>query len=68
MGAGAKGIVATGSVGEFSHLTEAEREHVMDISLGQIRKNEGTKAVSMTAAAGHLGDDPLDQAGPGDGI
>ena len=54
VGAGAKGIVATGSVGEFSHLTEAEREHVMDISLGQIRKNQGTKAVSMTAAAGTL--------------
>lgn len=54
VGAGAKGVVATGSVGEFSHLTEAEREHVMEISLGQIRKNAGTKAVSMTAAAGTL--------------
>jgi 4-hydroxy-tetrahydrodipicolinate synthase len=54
VGVGAKGIIATGSVGEFSHLTETERERVMEVSLGQIRKNEGTKAVSMTAAAGTL--------------
>ncbi len=51
---GAQGIVATGSVGEFSHLTKAEREKVMEISLDQIRKHEGIKAVAMTAAAGTL--------------
>lgn len=54
VGAGAKGVVATGSVGEFSHLTEAERKRVMEISIAQIRKNPGTKAVAMTAAAGTL--------------
>jgi dihydrodipicolinate synthase/N-acetylneuraminate lyase len=51
---GAKGVIATGSVGEFSHLTEAERKRVMEISLSQIRKHDGTKAVAMTAAAGTL--------------
>lgn len=51
---GAKGVVATGSVGEFSHLTEAERKRVMEVSIAQIRKNPGTKAVAMTAAAGTL--------------
>jgi len=51
---GAKGIIATGSVGEFSHLTEAERKRVMEISLGQIRKHKDIKAIAMTAAAGTL--------------
>jgi 4-hydroxy-tetrahydrodipicolinate synthase len=51
---GAKGVVATGSVGEFSHLTEAERKRVMEVSIAQIRKNQGTKAVAMTAAAGTM--------------
>lgn len=51
---GAQGVVATGSVGEFSHLTEAERKRVMEVSIAQIRKNPGTKAVAMTAAAGTL--------------
>jgi 4-hydroxy-tetrahydrodipicolinate synthase len=54
VGVGAKGVVATGSVGEFSHMTAAERQRVMQISITQIRKNPGTKAVSMTAAAGTL--------------
>lgn len=54
VGAGAKGVVATGSVGEFSHLTEAERRRVMEVSIAQIRKNQGTKAVAMTAAAGTM--------------
>jgi dihydrodipicolinate synthase/N-acetylneuraminate lyase len=54
VGAGAKGIIATGSVGEFSHLTEAERRLVMEISLDRIRKHKGIQAVAMTAAAGTL--------------
>ena len=54
VGAGANGVVATGSVGEFSHMTPEERKRVMEVSIAQIRKNPGTKAVAMTAAAGTL--------------
>jgi dihydrodipicolinate synthase/N-acetylneuraminate lyase len=52
--AGAKGIIATGSVGEFSHLDREERLRVMDISLTRIRKHPGVDAIAMTAAAGTL--------------
>ena len=48
------GIVATGSVGEFSHMEKDERLRVMDVSIDQIRKHSGVKAVAMTAAAGTL--------------
>lgn len=54
VGAGAKGIIATGSVGEFSHLEREERLRVMEISLARIRKHPGVDAIAMTAAAGTL--------------
>lgn len=54
VGAGAKGIIATGSVGEFSHLEREERLRIMDISVAQIRKHPGVDAIAMTAAAGTL--------------
>jgi len=54
VGAGAKGIIATGSVGEFSHLDREERLRVMDISIAGIRKHAGVDAIAMTAAAGTL--------------
>ncbi len=53
-GAGAKGIIATGSVGEFSHLDRDERRRIMEISIAQIRKHAGLDAIAMTAAAGTL--------------
>lgn len=52
--AGAKGIIATGSVGEFSHLDKAERLRVMEITITQVRKHPGVEAVAMTAAAGTM--------------
>ncbi|MBI5606595.1 MAG: dihydrodipicolinate synthase family protein [Deltaproteobacteria bacterium] len=54
VGAGARGIVATGSVGEFSHLDREERLRVMEVSLARIRQHAGVDAIAMTAAAGTL--------------
>jgi dihydrodipicolinate synthase/N-acetylneuraminate lyase len=54
VGVGAKGIIATGSAGEFTHLDREERRHVMEVSIEQIRKHAGIAAVAMTAAAGTL--------------
>jgi dihydrodipicolinate synthase/N-acetylneuraminate lyase len=48
---GAQGIVATPSIGEFLHLSEAERVRAMEITLEETRAREGISAVAMTSGA-----------------
>jgi 4-hydroxy-tetrahydrodipicolinate synthase len=43
---GATGVNATPSIGEFPHLSHAERIRVMEITLEQIRKHSGTALVT----------------------
>ncbi|HJU09421.1 MAG TPA: dihydrodipicolinate synthase family protein, partial [Candidatus Binataceae bacterium] len=38
---GAEGIVATPSIGEFLHLSEAERLRVWEVTLEETRKTSG---------------------------
>ena len=48
---GAAGIVATPSIGEFLHLSEAERLRAFEIVLEETRKRPGISAVAMTSGA-----------------
>ena len=48
---GATGIVATGSIGEFLHLEDAERLRVLEVVLDQTRKHPGKTAYAMTSGA-----------------
>jgi N-acetylneuraminate lyase len=48
---GARGIVATPSIGEFLHLTESERLRVWEITLDEARKGSAVCAVAMTSGA-----------------
>jgi dihydrodipicolinate synthase/N-acetylneuraminate lyase len=48
---GAEGIVATPSIGEFLHLSEAERLRAWDITLDETRKHAGIWTVAMTSGA-----------------
>jgi len=51
LGHGAAGIVATPSIGEFLHLSEAERVRAMEITLEEARRRPGICAVAMTSGA-----------------
>ena len=48
---GADGIVATPSIGEFLHLSEAERLRAWEVTLEETRKRPGVHAVAMTSGA-----------------
>jgi dihydrodipicolinate synthase/N-acetylneuraminate lyase len=48
---GAGGIVATPSIGEFLHLSEAERLRVWEVTIEETRKRPGVHAVAMTSGA-----------------
>jgi len=48
---GAQGIVATPSIGEFLHLSEAERLRAWEIALDEARKRPAICAVAMTSGA-----------------
>lgn len=48
---GAAGIVATPSIGEFLHLSEAERVRAMEVTLEEARRRPGICAVAMTSGA-----------------
>ncbi len=48
---GADGIVATPSIGEFLHLTEAERLRAWEVTLEEARKRPGVSTVAMTSGA-----------------
>ena len=48
---GANGVVATPSIGEFLHLSEAERVRAFEITIDQVRKHKNIEAVAMTSGA-----------------
>jgi dihydrodipicolinate synthase/N-acetylneuraminate lyase len=48
---GADGIVATPSIGEFLHLSEAERIRAWEVTLEETRRRPGVPAVAMTSGA-----------------
>lgn len=48
---GADGIVATPSIGEFLHLSEAERLRAWECTLEETRQRPGVCAVAMTSGA-----------------
>lgn len=48
---GAEGIVATPSIGEFLHLSEAERLRAWEVTIEETRKRPGIHAVAMTSGA-----------------
>ena len=48
---GAQGVVAAPSIGEFLHLSEAERRRVFEIVLEESRRRPGISAVAMTSGA-----------------
>ncbi len=48
---GADGIVATPSIGEFLHLSEAERIRAWEVTLEETRRQPGVPAVAMTSGA-----------------
>ena len=48
---GADGIVATPSIGEFLHLSEAERVRAWEITLEETRRRPGVCAVATTSGA-----------------
>jgi dihydrodipicolinate synthase/N-acetylneuraminate lyase len=48
---GAQGIVATPSIGEFLHLSEAERVRAMEITLEEAHARSGVSTVAMTSGA-----------------
>src|SRR5581483_271943 len=48
---GADGIVATPSIGEFLHLSEAERTRAFEVTLEETRRRPGVPAVAMTSGA-----------------
>src|SRR5271156_988465 len=49
--AGADGVVAAPSIGEFLHLDEAERTRVFEIVIEETRKRANLSAVAMTSGA-----------------
>jgi dihydrodipicolinate synthase/N-acetylneuraminate lyase len=49
--AGAEGIVATPSIGEFLHLSESERLRAWEITLAETHQHPGVCAVAMTSGA-----------------
>ena len=49
--AGATGVVATPSIGEFVHLEDEERQRVFEVTIDQARKHPGKSASAMTAGA-----------------
>src|ERR1700693_4877219 len=49
--AGAQGLVAAPSIGEFLHLDEAERTRVFEIVIEETRKRANLSAVAMTSGA-----------------
>ncbi len=49
--AGADGVVAAPSIGEFLHLDEAERTRVFEIVIEETRKRANISAVAMTSGA-----------------
>jgi dihydrodipicolinate synthase/N-acetylneuraminate lyase len=49
--AGAQGIVATPSIGEFLHLSESERLRAWEVTLTETRRYPGVCAVAMTSGA-----------------
>src|SRR6202162_4864302 len=49
--AGAHGVVAAPSIGEFLHLDEAERTRVFEIVIEETRKRADLSAVAMTSGA-----------------
>jgi 4-hydroxy-tetrahydrodipicolinate synthase len=48
---GADGIVATPSIGEFLHLSEAERVRAFEVTIDEVRRRAGVQAVAMTSGA-----------------
>jgi 4-hydroxy-tetrahydrodipicolinate synthase len=48
---GAHGVVATPSIGEFLHLSEAERVRAFEVTLDQARKHPNILTVAMTSGA-----------------
>jgi 4-hydroxy-tetrahydrodipicolinate synthase len=48
---GANGVVATPSIGEFLHLSEAERIRAFAVTLEQARKHRDIITVAMTSGA-----------------
>jgi dihydrodipicolinate synthase/N-acetylneuraminate lyase len=48
---GADGIVATPSIGEFLHLSEAERLRAWEATIEETRKRPGVDAIAMTSGA-----------------
>jgi dihydrodipicolinate synthase/N-acetylneuraminate lyase len=48
---GAHGIVATPSIGEFLHLSEAERVRAFEVTLDQTQKHKDIISVAMTSGA-----------------
>lgn len=48
---GARGLVATPSIGEFLHLSESERCRAMEVTLEEARKRRGITTVAMTSGA-----------------
>src|SRR5215472_17358411 len=48
---GADGIVATPSIGEFLHLSEAERLRAWEVTLDEVHKRPAVCAVAMTSGA-----------------
>lgn len=49
--AGAHGVVAAPSIGEFLHMDEAERTRVFEIVIEETRKRPNLSAVAMTSGA-----------------
>jgi dihydrodipicolinate synthase/N-acetylneuraminate lyase len=49
--AGADGVVAAPSIGEFVHMDEAERTRVFEIVIEETRKRANLSAVAMTSGA-----------------
>ncbi len=67
VGVGAKGIVATGSVGEFSPSPRPSARRSWRSAWARSASTRGSSR-GHDRLGGHLGDHPLDQAGPGHGL
>ncbi|HXW85494.1 MAG TPA: dihydrodipicolinate synthase family protein, partial [Candidatus Binataceae bacterium] len=46
---GAEGVVAAPSIGEFLHLSEAERTRVFEVIVDEARRRQNICAVAMTS-------------------
>ncbi len=51
LAAGAEGLVAAPSIGEFLHLSEAERVSVFEIVIEEARRRSGVCAIAMSSGA-----------------